>query len=76
MTTNKAPNSQTFEQDMATLQALVNTLDSGDLPLEDAMKAFEQGNQLVARCRAKLAEVELKVEKIINAQGGSEPFEA
>ena len=58
-----------FEQRLAQLEELVRKLEAGDLPLEQALQAFEQGSRLVKDCRAQLEKVELKVEQVINAQG-------
>jgi exodeoxyribonuclease VII small subunit len=62
----------TFEQHMRELEQLVGKLEQGELPLDDALKAFEQGMKLVTVCKAQLAQAELKVEQVVNAQGDTE----
>ena len=73
-----AKNSKKFEQEMADLEAIVTRIDSGELSLEDAIAAFEQGVALVRSLNQKLDEVEKKVEVLMrDAQGElkSAPFE-
>lgn len=65
---------KTFEQHMQELEQLVARLERGELPLDDALKAFEQGMKLVAVCKEQLAQAEVKVEKVVSAAGATEPF--
>lgn len=62
----------TFEQQMGQLEQLVARLEQGELPLDEALKAFETGMKLVTVCREQLARAEMKVEQVVNAQGESE----
>lgn len=64
----------TFEQHMMELEKLVARMEQGDVPLDEALKAFEQGMKLVAVCKDQLAQAEMKVEKVMNAQGDNVPF--
>ncbi|MBM6919696.1 exodeoxyribonuclease VII small subunit [Phocea massiliensis] len=57
-------NEMTFEQAISSLEALVKTLESGELPLEDAMRQYEQGVKLAAYCSKKLNEAKLKIEEL------------
>ena len=52
---------QTFEKAMKKLEQIVQELESGDLPLEKAIKKFEEGVQLSKFCSSKLDETEKKV---------------
>ncbi len=74
--TNSQTKSQdlTFEQALAQLEEIVGKLESGDLPLDDALALYEQGQQLAAFCSARLDEAELRVQKLA-ASGDREPFE-
>ena len=65
----------TFEQLMKQLEQLVGKLEQGEVPLDEALQAFEQGMKLVAVCKEQLAQAELKVEKVMNAQGQTAPVE-
>ena len=68
-----------FEQAMADLETLVNQLEKGDMPLDEALGAFEKGVGLVKKCQTKLQDAELRVEKVLaDASGkatGTEPQE-
>lgn len=67
-----------FEQALQKLEELVSGVESGELDLEKSLKAFEEGNKLIATCRSHLDSAEMKIEKII-AEGGlaksATPFE-
>lgn len=70
--------SQKFEDSMKRLEELVQTLESGELPLDDALKAFEEGMRLVKSCSDKLEEAEKKVTLLLEQSGGKSaevPFE-
>ena len=64
----------TFEAAFAHLEEIVGKLEAGDLPLDDALALFEQGQKLAAYCGAKLDEAELVVQKLA-ASGAVEPFD-
>ena len=53
-----------FEPAMKELDKLVATLENGDLPLDEALKHFEQGISLVRDCQKKLTEAEQHVAKL------------
>ncbi|MDA8898960.1 exodeoxyribonuclease VII small subunit [Porticoccaceae bacterium] len=66
-----------FEQQLASLEGLVNSLESGELSLEDSLKSFEQGIKVARDCQAALKSAEQKVE-VLMRQGDelvSQPFE-
>lgn len=56
----------TFETHLKTLDTLVQTLERGDLPLEEALKQFEQGVKLARVCQKTLQDAQLKMEKLLN----------
>lgn len=64
-----------LEKSIADLETLVDELESGDLPLEKAMKKFEQGIKLTRECQAALKEAEQKVEILVQSAGGEEALE-
>lgn len=67
-----------FEGAMSELEEIVHALESGDLPLEDALKAFERGMKLVKFCSGKLEEAEKRVTMLVREEGGKitqVPFE-
>ena len=65
-----------FEEALKKLEEIVSTLEKGDLPLEEALKLFEEGMKLSKFLREKLDEIELKIEKLVEEEGKlrTEPF--
>jgi exodeoxyribonuclease VII small subunit len=66
-----------FEQSLQKLELLVKNLESGSLPLEDALTAFQEGVGLVKNCQTLLAQADQKVEMLIKAsaeQVETKPF--
>jgi len=61
-----------LEKSLADLEDLVEELESGDLPLEKAMKKFEEGIKLTRGCQTALKEAEQKVEILLKSAGGAE----
>jgi len=59
-----------FEEALQKLEAIVAQMEGGDLDLEDALKAFEEGVRLANFCTSKLDEAERKVEKLMRDQAG------
>jgi exodeoxyribonuclease VII small subunit len=66
-----APAAFDFERAMAELEAIVARLEQGDVPLEEALKAFEQGVKLTRACQEALAAAEQKVEILLERPDGS-----
>ena len=58
-----------FETAMRDLEALVERLEKGDLPLEESLAAFEQGVMLTRSCQTALKEAEQKVEILLKRAG-------
>ena len=61
-----------LEKALSDLEELVEELESGDLPLEKALKKFEEGIKLTRGCQAALKEAEQKVEVLLNSAGGED----
>ena len=61
-----------LEKSLANLEELVEELESGDLPLETAMKKFEEGIKLTRGCQAALKEAEQKVQILLKSAGSDE----
>jgi len=72
MTAKKSIN---LEKSLADLETLVEELESGDLPLDQAMKKFEEGIKLTRGCQAALKDAEQKVEILLKSAGGAEALE-
>lgn len=70
---------KTFEENMTQLEKIVEELEAGNLPLEKALKRFEEGMNLSKACFEKLDETEKKISLLIKQQDGSAkktPFES
>ncbi len=57
-----------YEQAMLRLEEIVNDLENGDLPLEEAMKLFEEGTGLSAECYSALKKAEQKITMITDLE--------
>ena len=53
-----------FEEALKKLEAIVEAMESEDLPLESLLAKYEEGTQLARICQEKLAEAELKIQKL------------
>ena len=58
-----------FEKAIKDLETIVEDLESGDLSLEESLKAFENGIKLTRHCQAELEKAELKVQKLVEENG-------
>ena len=67
---SKEKKAMDFEQQLASLEGLVQSLESGDLSLEESLKSFEQGIKVARDCQAALKSAEQKVE-VLMRQGDS-----
>lgn len=53
-----------FEDNLKALEGLVAKMESGELGLDDMIKAFEQGRSLVAACQKDLDSIRQRIEKV------------
>ncbi|MBW2167444.1 MAG: exodeoxyribonuclease VII small subunit, partial [Deltaproteobacteria bacterium] len=66
-----------FEKSLKQLEQIVQEIESGNLPLEKAMKKFEEGVKLSKYCSEKLDETEKKISVLLHDNNGDiteEPF--
>lgn len=66
-----------FEDALARLEQIVHTLEAGNLPLEESLKAFEEGIALARHCAKYLEEAERRIELLTRDESGllkREPF--
>jgi exodeoxyribonuclease VII small subunit len=59
------PAAPAFEAALAQLESLVSRLESGDLPLDEALRTFEQGVRLTRECQTALAAAQQKVQQLL-----------
>jgi exodeoxyribonuclease VII small subunit len=62
---------KTFEQSLKQLEQIVRELESGDLPLELALKKFEEGVELSKFCSQKLEETERRISVLMQNSAGA-----
>ena len=65
---------ETFETALAELEALVTDMESGDLTLDESLKAFERGVKLARRRQSELKQAEQKVQ-ILNKEGKFDDYD-
>ena len=63
-----------FEQALEELEHLVERLERGDLPLEEALTKFERGVELTRRCQSALRAAQQRVEILLRRDGTPSPF--
>ncbi|HDD44604.1 MAG TPA: exodeoxyribonuclease VII small subunit [Candidatus Desulfofervidus auxilii] len=66
-----------FEEAIKRLEEIVKKLEAGEIPLEESLKLFEEGMNLIRYCQQKLDEVEKKVELLVKNERGefeTKPF--
>lgn len=66
---------QTFEVSMQRLEQIVRAMERGDVALEESLKLFQEGTELVRSCGKLLDDAELQVKKVMAAADGSPVLE-
>ena len=66
-----------FEAALNRLEAVVESMESGEVPLADLLAKFEEGNKLLKICESRLKEAELKIDQLKKQKDGAvlTPFE-
>ena len=59
-----------FETALTQLETIVETMESGDVPLADLLAKFEQGTKLLKVCESRLKDAELKIEQLKKQKDG------
>ena len=67
-------NSLSFEQQLQRLEQIVRAMERGEAPLDESLKLFQEGTELVRNCTKLLDEAQLQVNKIM-ADGQGMPVE-
>ena len=60
-----------FESNMQRLEQIVRAMERGDVQLEESLKLFQEGTELVRSCNELLEKAQLQVKKIMTAPDGS-----
>lgn len=66
---------KTFEESMTRLEQIVRAMERGDVPLEESLKLFQEGTQLVQSCSKLLDDAQLQIKKVMTAADGSPVME-
>lgn len=59
-----------FENALERLEAVVESMESGDVPLAELLARYEEGNKLLKLCEARLKDAELKIEQLKRQKDG------
>ena len=62
---------KSFETNMHRLEQIVRAMERGDVPLEESLKLFQEGTELVRSCNELLDNAQLQVKMIMTAADGS-----
>lgn len=65
----------TFEANMQRLEQIVRAMERGDVALDESLKLFQEGTELVKNCAKMLDEAELQVKKVMTAADGTPVME-
>ena len=65
----------TFETNMQRLEQIVRAMERGDVPLEESLKLFQEGTELVQTCTKLLDDAQLQIKKVMTAADGSPVME-
>lgn len=64
-----------FETALEKLEAIVESMEAGDVPLAELLAKFEEGTKLLKVCEGRLKDAELKIEVLKKQKGGALAFE-
>ena len=67
--------SMNFEQSMSRLEQIVRAMERGDVALEESLKLFQEGTQLVQQCSKLLDDAQLQIRQVMTAADGSPVME-
>ena len=70
----KEEKEKTFEENLENLEKIVKDLESGNIPLDDAIEKFTEATKLAKLCDNKLKNAEEKLNSILNKDGKLEEF--
>lgn len=69
------PKKVTFEAAMERLEQIVRALERGDAQLDESLKLFQEGTELVRACGKMLEDAELQIKKVMTAADGAPVLE-
>lgn len=69
------PTKLSFEAALQRLEAIVDSMEQGEVPLAELLSKYEEGTKLLKVCEARLKDAELKIEKLKKSKDGAAAFE-
>jgi len=72
----KAARTLSFEDALAQLESIVESMESGQVPLAELLAKFEDGNKLLKICEARLKDAELRIEQLAKQKDAFTAFAA
>lgn len=66
---------KTFEENMQRLEQIIRSMERGEVALEESLKLFREGTELVSVCESLLENAELQVKKVMTAADGGPVLE-
>lgn len=70
----KEKEEKTFEENLNSLEEIVKNLESGNIPLDDAINKFNEAMKIAKECNDKLKSAEENINKILKENGKLEDF--
>ena len=70
MTQSADPADLSFEEALQRLEAIVQKLERGDVPLDQSIDLYAEGDRLRAQCQKRLADAQARIEQIVAGQPG------
>lgn len=70
MTQSPDPADLSFEEALQRLEAIVQKLERGDVPLDQSIDLYAEGDRLRGQCQKRLADAQARIEKIVTGQSG------
>ena len=67
--------SKTFEENLQRLEQIVRAMERGDAPLDESLKLFQEGTELVRLCGKMLDDAQIQVNKVIKSTDGTPVME-
>ena len=75
MSSNSKKKSLNFESTLSEIEKIIESLEEGNLSLEDSIEAYEKGISLTKACQKMLLDAELKIKKLSSKEGEDVSFE-
>ena len=66
---------KTFEESMRRLEEIVRSMEKGDVALDESLKLFQEGTELVRNCGKLLDDAQMQIKMVMTAQDGTPVLE-